>query len=244
MTEKKRWLMPLFTLSMVGLLLFAVIITLQNEQTSPESLPAENTQPIAGNGGQTDGYPLAPAPDPNAYPGLIIHPTPTALVCSERTAWATYTDPDGHFSFDHPLESTFSPSAYGNKTTIRIFPKCYDKSCGQRSIVFRVSENPESLPIYEYVENSIQNRLDTTASLDVASVGQYVTVAGIEGIRLDKDLNNIAKPAVYVPLGDSHVFAMVLAEEWSVPAVFEPMCGGTVSLFDEILDSVQFLNTP
>lgn len=179
--------------------------------------------------------------------------TPTPMTCSSPTEWVSYSDTVVGYTLKYPSESKLVESNDLSRVTIVLQPQCYDWRCPQTtSMEIEILANPSQLQAKEFIETDLTRSEESavaSAEFDVLeNGGRYVTVAGVEGIRIDdgeghhSEIVKIAgrdKPIVFIPHGNNMMKISVNAAGKGMMPPFDPPCNGTLKIFDEILESLQ-----
>lgn len=232
------------------------------------SLQQETAPPLNAEGFQQSqsGYPgpirsnePVASESVNAYPGPTESTNSASSTCIQNPQWEIFTDQITGYSISFPSSAHLSQSntkQIYNSVRIVLNSSCFDSSCrGSDTIKLIVWENPDKLPIEDFVEQKLSesgSAVQELAKLDgpfdiLKSGGQYIEVADKQAIRI-QDTNRsiesskilgLANPRVFVPHGDL-VLEIYIAPP-DAHQTFTP-CRSTLKQFDQILESLQLLS--
>jgi hypothetical protein len=185
------------------------------------------------------------------YPPPIPPGNNGSVSCYGLGEWKIYTNQKAGYSLKYPAESVLKEFIGSDKdyTALDIWlkPSCHTKQqCnGSNRVAIGVFDNPDHLGVYDFAfetfETPTWSSMRETMHSNLENSGRYVTIAGVQVLRVEDGLNGKSKPDIFVPNEDV-VIRFQIIETGMVPP-FDPPCETTLILLDEILASIK-LFTP
>jgi len=163
------------------------------------------------------------------------------------TDWATYTDDTANYSFQYPQNSRLQVGQGAGSSYNQInLLLSYDS--GSDYVYFFVLDNPQSIPIDEFIQSDYALFLSTPPD-DLwreTDLSAYLTtrdIAGVQAVQVERNeatlpLTGACKYCTYIPQGEIVVGVALCTSQHLVDA-YEPQPKG-LELYNQVLETLEF----